>query len=203
MVKKIISDFLDSNVFVVSKGNSCIIVDAGAQVAEVEKEVAGRVVEGIFLTHGHYDHAVYALEYAKRFGCKIYCSELSKEYLADGKKNYSEGKFAVRNFSEFEFLNGEGKIALQNLEVEFKQLGGHSRGDMVYKIEHNLFVGDLLIGRDIGRIDLYGGDKQDMIASLESLQKEKYSLMFSGHGGENSKETQDKVTALWLRFLRR
>ncbi len=203
MVERIISEFLDSNVFVVGDENSCVVIDAGAKTEDVEKVVGERKVEGVFLTHGHYDHCVYALEYAKKFGCMVYCSEFAKEYLADGQKNCSEAQFFIRDFSNFEFLSGSGKKTFENLEVEFKELGGHSKGDMIFKIGNNLFVGDLLIGRDIGRIDLFGGGKKQMIESLETLRTQDYDLMFSGHGVENKKHMQDQVCALWLKFLRR
>lgn len=203
MVDRIISEFLDSNVFVVSKNNSCVIVDAGAKVEDVIKVVAGNKVVAVLLTHGHYDHCVYALDYAKKFDCKIYCSGLAKEYLADGEKNYSEGNFFINDFSRFVFLKDYGKISLGEGEIEYQQLGGHSTGDMIYKIGDNIFVGDLLIGRDIGRIDLYGGSKEKMKDALVKLQEQKYSVMFSGHGPKNDKETQDKVCALWQRFLSR
>lgn len=203
MIEKVVSEFISSNVFVVFDGDYCFIVDAGAKKEEVEKVIAGKKVEGILLTHGHYDHCLRVLEYAKSFGAKVYASEFIKEYLGDGEKNYSEGKFSIQDFSNFNFLSGEGKLKLPHFEIAFKQLGGHSKSDMLYCHGDDIFVGDVVIGRDMGRIDLYGSDKDEMEKSLAYLKALNYLTMHSGHGEDNDKKTQDKVVSLWLRFLTR
>ncbi len=204
MIERVVSDLISSNVFVVSEGDFCFIVDAGAKVEEVAKVVAGRKVEGILLTHGHYDHCARVLDYVKRFGAKVYASEKIEEYLRDGQYNYSEGKFSISDFSAFEYLKGdEGVLELPHFEIEYKQLGGHSKSDVMFDFKGDLFVGDVLIGRDMGRIDLYGGSKEEMCKSLEVLRKHEYITMHSGHGDDNDKVTQDKVAFLWLRFINR
>ena len=157
----------------------------------------------MFLTHGHYDHAFYAPSYAKAFGCKVYASEFAKEYLADAAKNYSDGKFSVRDFSDFVFLHGDGVVRLGKFEVEYFALGGHSKSDVCFRVDDDLFVGDVLIGRDMGRLDLFGGSKDEMKKSLEKLVDLKYSTMHSGHGEDTTKFSQDKVAKLWLKFLSR
>lgn len=231
-------------------GAACVIVDAGARTQDVQKAVGGRRVLGVFLTHGHYDHSVYATDYAKQFGCKVFASAAAKEYLQNPDHNYSEGKFKVDDFSDFVFLSGSGvvrfvenengeasffvqnagetlnaNVGLQGREqkfanekephmdenndqisgfcVQFFQLGGHSKGDMSYLIGEEIFVGDVLIGRDMGRVDLYGGNRQEMKNSLQKLVETNYRIMHSGHGADNTKQTQDKVAKLWIKFLSR
>lgn len=221
-VLRVVSEIIESNVFVCEKDGDFVVFDAGAKTEDVqnaieklkaktstqEKENAnvnglkGHVL-GVFLTHGHYDHCFYALEYAKTFGCKIFVSEFAKEYLQDAKKNYSEGKFQVDDFSNFEFLHGDGALELGGFTVEYFALGGHSKSDVCYRVNDDLFVGDVLIGRDMGRIDLFGGSKKQMQKSLQKLVDLNYTTMHSGHGEDNSKFLQDKVAKLWLRFLSR
>lgn len=203
MVERIESDLISSNVFVVSNDNVCIIVDAGAKLELVEPVVGEKKVEAILLTHGHYDHCFRVLDYAKKFGCKIYCSQYAKEYLENPVYNYSEGKFEIHDFSNFIFLENEGTINTGAFDVNYKTLGGHSKGDMVFFVKGDLFVGDILIGRDMGRIDLFGGDAQQMKESLTYLIMADYQIMHSGHDKDNSKGSQDKVASLWLRFLNR
>lgn len=203
MIERIVSDLISSNVFVLSKNDSCIIIDAGAKVEEVKKVVGKKVVEGIFLTHGHYDHSARVMDYIREFGATVYASEFIKEYLGNGDYNYSEGKFAVSDFSNFKFLSSNGVVSLPTFSIQFRQLGGHSKSDMMFKIGDEIFVGDVLIGRDMGRIDLYGGSKEKMSESLKFLQEIDYKTMHSGHGDDNDKKTQDKVASLWVRFLSR
>lgn len=203
VVEKVISNLIESNVFVVGDAEGCILIDAGVDIKQVKTVVGDRKVLGVFLTHGHYDHAFYAENYAKEFGCKVFCSNDTKEYLENSEYNYSEGEFEVKGFSKFEFLYGEGILKLGNFKLSYHQLGGHSKGDMCFVVGDDIFVGDVLIGRDIGRIDLYGGDKYEMIKSLQFLLKKDYKIIHFGHGLDNSKDSQDKIINLWLRFLSR
>lgn len=203
MIERIVSSIIDSNVFVVSNENACVVIDAGVCLEDLKKIVDGKNVEGIFLTHGHYDHCFFVEQYIKEFGCKVFCSENIKDYLQSPEHNYSEGKFVVTNFSDFVFLNEFGTLTLPSFNITFKQLGGHSKSDMCFQIGEEIFVGDVLIGRDMGRIDLYGGDKTSMAESLRYLLNADYGVMHSGHGEDNSKISQNKVANLWLRFLSR
>lgn len=203
MTERIESELINSNVFVVSDEKSCIIIDCGAKTEDVALAVGDKKVEAIFLTHGHYDHCFYVLDYVQKFGCKVFCSEFAKEYLENSDYNYSEGHFSLKDFSDFIFLKNSGKLQVSNFEITYFQLGGHSKGDMCFAVFDEVFVGDILIGRDMGRIDLYGGSKQEMTKSLDFLHKLSYKIMHSGHGLDNDKTTQDKVINLWLRFLKR
>lgn len=203
MIDKIVSDIIDSNVFVVSDESSCVIFDAGAKIEEVKKIVGEKNVEAVFLTHGHYDHCFRLQDYINEFKCKVYCSEFAKEYLQDGKKNYSEGHLIFNDFQNFVFLKGCGQLSFENFQINFYQLGGHSKSDMCYVVGDDIFVGDVLIGRDIGRMDLYGGSKQEMQKSLKFLNDLPYKTIHSGHGDDNNKQNQNKVIKLWLKFLNR
>ena len=109
MTEKIVSDIIDSNVFVVEKNGKFLIFDAGAKTDDVKNAVESIMkkigqphqkpkVLGVFLTHGHYDHCFFAQDYAKTFGCKIYASRFAKEYLQNPDWNYSEGKFWIEDF---------------------------------------------------------------------------------------------------------
>lgn len=203
MTEKLESSLISSNVFVVSHDDSCIIIDAGVDVDKLKNFIGTKKVLGIFLTHGHYDHCFYVLEYQKLFGCKIYASEQIKQYLENPDFNYSEGKLKIDDFSSFVFLKNEGAVDIESFSVEFHQLGGHSKSDMVFLVDGEIFVGDLLIGRDMGRIDLIGGNKLEMKRSLEYLVKTDYVVMHSGHGEDHEKKQQDAVAKLWIKFLSR
>lgn len=207
MITRIEGDILDSNVYVISNGNECFIVDAGVKVNVVKECVGGQKVLGIFLTHGHFDHIYYLEDYLSEFGCTAYASEYAKEYICDADKNLSKifynHEMKIKDLSKINFLCGDGTIKIGDFEIEYFQLGGHSKGDMVFVFEKNLFVGDLILGDSIGRIDMYGGDKNAMIKSLDFLENYDYKIMYSGHGSENRKETQDNVVRLWKKFLDR
>ena len=203
----LIGDIYDSNVFVEAIGGEKYIVDAGASYDKLKQVVKDEKISALFLTHGHFDHSYFAMNYSENLDIKIYASDKIKEYLEDPKKNYSTDldcePMKVTDFSNFVLLHGDGKIVIGKMEVEYYQLGGHSKSDMCFLIGEDLYVGDLVIGRGIGRMDLYGGDKQEMIKSLKKLSALKYTTMHCGHGEDLTKNMADKVITTYLKFLSR
>lgn len=202
-ITKIVSEFLDSNVFVVEKDNHCIIVDCGANLDKVKQVVGTNVVDGILLTHGHFDHSVYCNEYANFFDTKVYANEKVKATLLDSEANYSEGKLIIDDFSKFVFIKEDCRLKIGDFEVECISAEGHSPCCECYKIDNNLFAGDVLFENGIGRTDLIGSNKQDMIKTISKLDEISYEKVFSGHGGDSDKNMQQKSLAVYKRFLAR
>lgn len=205
-MQQIVSKLYESNTFVIENNNEVLIVDAGATLEEVKKCVGDKKVVGILLTHGHFDHSYYISSYIEEFKTKAYASKFAKEYLADHKKNYSSDfglNMNMQDFKNFVFLKNSGSIKIGSFLVEFGQLGGHSKSDMFFKIDNFLFVGDVIIGRGIGRMDLYGGNKAEMLKSLKILANVEYETMCCGHEENRTKEAQDKVISTYIKFLSR
>ena len=202
-IKRVVSQYLDSNVFVLAKNNQVVIVDAGVEVEQIAKIIADKKVLGVLLTHGHYDHSLFAGEYAEKFDCKVYCSNEALHTLADGEENYSEGQFIVTDFSRFVVCEDSEKIILGEFEIEFLQTKGHSRCSASFLIEKQLFSGDTLFAQGIGRTDLVGSNKYEMLSSLERLEKVDFEYAYSGHGESSTKEEQQKNIAIFKRFLKR
>lgn len=202
---RLVGDIYDSNVFVENIVKNIFIIDAGANFDKINDVTEN--VRAIFLTHGHFDHAYFVEDYAKKLNVKIYASEKIREYLEEPKKNYSTDfncdLLKITDFSNFVFLQGDGEVKIDAVVIKYFQMGGHSKSDMCFLIGEDLFVGDLIIGRGIGRMDLYGGSKQEMIKSLKKLATLNYKTMHCGHGEDLSKEMADKVISTYLRFLSR
>ncbi len=201
---RIVGDIYESNVFITK---NTLIVDAGANLEKLEKCLAGCKVGGVLLTHGHFDHMYFAMDYAQKYGVKIYASVKIEEYLREPKKNYSTDfdgmELKIDDFSNFVLLHGDGEFSAQNVKVKYFQLGGHSKSDICFLVGDDLYVGDTIIGRGIGRMDLYGGNKQDMLESLKKISALSYKTMHCGHGEDLTKEMADKVIATYIRFLSR
>ena len=203
MVERVVGDINKGNVFVVGDDKACFVVDAGANLETIKNIVGQRRVEGILLTHAHYDHFFYVMDYAREFGCQVFCSEKAREYFLDEKKSYAPKGLILNDFSNFVFLSGNGKLEFGDFCVNYFSVGGHTKSDMLFQLGKELFVGDVLIGRDMGRIDLYGGDKDEMAKTFETLLSFDYQVMHSGHGEDNKKSQQDIVIKTWLRYLKR
>ncbi len=201
-VYQIVSTFLDSNTFVVESKNQHFIIDCGAKIEDVKKIINGKAVSAIFLTHGHYDHCMYALEYAKEFCCKIYANKNIMQTLQDSNKNYGEN-FSIEDFTNFIFFSGDGEIELNNQKIQYFYCPGHSKCSNCYKIDDELFVGDVLFYQGIGRTDLYGGSKIEMLGSLKKIKGVEFKTAYSGHDKASSKVQQEKNISIFEKFLSR
>lgn len=200
-VEKVLGDWYEENCYVVSYDNSCLIIDPGAKLEKVLPLIEGKKVEGILLTHGHFDHTMYLEEYAKFFKVKIYGSEKVVETLKDKSLNQSKD-LCIKDI-DINCLYGDGKIQVGEFDIEYFACPGHSPCCECYKIGDLLFGGDVLFNSGIGRLDLKGASKEDMISSLEKLSRVEFSTLFSGHGEESSFDRQKRNIAVFTRFLKR
>lgn len=201
-VEKVVSAFLESNTFVVSKGEKAIIVDCGARIEDVKEATNGKKVVAILLTHGHYDHAYYANDYAKEFGCKVYANINAKTALSDAKLNYGE-TFKIEDFSMFVWTEGDGELAIEDFVVQYFHCAGHSNCLNVYLIENAMFSGDCIFARGIGRCDLLTSNTKDMLASLEKLAPFKFDTCYCGHYEDSAYANTMRNINIHIRYLKR
>ena len=81
---------LEQNTHIITKGDKCIIVDAGARLCDVMEYTDGKSVEAILITHAHFDHIQNIDAYEIAFGCPIYMNEHSKKFLHNPELNVSK-----------------------------------------------------------------------------------------------------------------
>lgn len=202
-IYKLVSNLLESNTFVIEKGEEALIVDCGCNLDVVKSVVESKKVQGILLTHGHYDHAFYCNDYADAFKCKIFANSKCRETLTTPKMFYSPDGSSIKDLSNFEFLNEDCEIFLGAFNIKCFAFPGHSQCCEAFLIEDNLFVGDFLFDKSFGRVDFIGSDKNQMINSFEKFKNIDFTKVYSGHGGESEKEDQIKNIELFKKFLSR
>ncbi len=202
-IKKLIGQYLDANVYIVSKNGKCLIVDGGAFLYDLIKAVGNNRVVGILLTHGHYDHSCHVLDYANFYKCKIYASEKIKDTLTDPVAIYSKHGETIDDFSRFEFIGEDKTIQIDEFKVDCYYCPGHSKCCECYLIDGKLFSGDVLFKKGIGRTDLKNSSKDEMFESLCKLEKLTFEEAYSGHGEKSTYQTQMKNIAVFKRFLTR
>lgn len=201
--KRIVSNHLESNTYVASIADECVIIDAGAEIGSVIKAVNGKRVVGILLTHGHFDHAFNILEYAAYFSCKIYASKKAETNLSDPNKNYGEN-FAINDFKNFVWVSDGSELSLgKHFNISCYALPGHTACCMGYLIEDTLFAGDFLFKQGVGRIDLHDSSKQSMLSSLQKVKSIPFEIVASGHGEMSTVTEQKRNIEIFIKFLSR
>ena len=136
------------------------IVDAGwepEKLVEVAKSKDIKI-KFILLTHTHYDHV----------------NSLGKLFeLTNAKIIVHEGDAKdVENLGlPYETVKDGDEINIGKLKVKIIHTPGHSPGSVCYLVENKLITGDTLFIGAVGRVDLLGGDIEQMYESLQKLKK--------------------------------
>ena len=208
-IKQIVSAAAQSNTFVVSSNNSCIIVDAGAKLEDVLPHTANKKVEAILITHSHFDHILCLESYIKQFNCKVYLQKLTLDGLYDESLNLSsffgyEFNFTNKNF-EYELVSNNYEFTVfNNILVKVITAKGHSLDGTMYLFSDMLFAGDVLFASGIGRYDFYPQGKQDTLNTLKQLKNlTGYNTVYSGHGASSTFDRQQRNIDLHIKFLSR
>ena len=199
-VEKIVSNLFESNTFLLFEGDDCLIIDAGVDVKTITSFVGDKRVVGALLTHGHYDHVYNIEEYKQAFNCPIYITKNGLKTAMDKKANYGEN-FSIKNEQYFNVFDNDIKFKCGEFKIQAYLTPGHSPGGVCYLIGEHLFAGDTLFNGGIGRYDLAGSNKEDLIKSLVKLQKIKFDILHSGHGEDSTYLEQQRNINVYMHFL--
>ena len=115
-------EFGGCNTYVLKNKDSAIIIDAGVSLTNFIDDIKGLKIEGVFITHAHFDHIYYLEGYLKELKADLYISDLGYQKLYDSKKNMSawfveeekerKQKENIKNLSQDDFMK-----LLENEEV--------------------------------------------------------------------------------------
>lgn len=153
--------YLQTNCYILSKDGTCLVIDPGDEYEKIEGVIADRKVEGIIITHHHFDHVGALKELEKGTGATVY--DIS---------NLKKGKNAIGNF-QFECIYTPGHKE-DSISIYFEK-------------ENVLFSGDFIFEGTIGRWDLAGGSPLDMIESITNILSYPDDMtIYPGHGESTS-----------------
>ena len=145
-------------------------------------------VEGLFITHGHYDHIYGINQLIEIFpSCKIYASAYTMEALYDPKLNLSfyRGNPFIYTGEKPIILNDGDEIALfDDIKVKVIATPGHNPGCLTYEVGNYLFTGDSYIPNMDVVTKLKHGKKIESLQSLRKIQRliGSDTLICPGHG---------------------
>ena len=184
-IKTVTGGPLDVNTYVVALDGAaeCVLIDPGAEYAVVNGAVCGRKVTAVLLTHAHFDHMLYARPWLKE-GVKLYVHEKDAAALGNPELNLSGIVGAQLTLPQADVLLKDGdKVEEAGICFDVLHTPGHTPGSVCYLHEKSLFCGDTLFYQGYGRVDLAGGSKTAMMASLARLMKlPDDTVCYSGHG---------------------
>lgn len=186
-VERVTGGPLNVNTYILGREdkNECLLVDPGAEYVRVKRVVGDRIVRGVLLTHGHYDHILYVNEWLAE-GAALYAHKEDVPMLLDPALNlslYYDQSLTVRE-PDVPLADNE-RITPIGLDIKVMHTPGHTPGSVSFLCGDRLFSGDTLFHCGFGRTDLPGGSGTQISRSLQRLLRMDPSLrVYPGHGEE-------------------
>lgn len=181
-----------ANTYLLISGSSALVVDPCVTVEAIRRslEESDARLEGILLTHGHFDHTASVDKLRDAIPVPLMIHAEDAEMLTNGMINgYFDFFGRPQVFRPADKLLSDGDlIRLAGEEIRVLHTPGHSRGSCCFLAEGEdgdmILSGDTLFSDNIGRCDLYGGDELAIVKSLKAVSKlNRDAVIHPGHGG--------------------
>jgi glyoxylase-like metal-dependent hydrolase (beta-lactamase superfamily II) len=135
-------------------------------------EGAGVTLEGILLTHCHFDPIGAVAPVARATGAPVWCPEIETDLLTDLMTYVPYPDLGpYESYDPEHTVAGGVTLALAGLEIDVLFTPGHSPGHVTYapSAANAIFSGDVLFQSSIGRTDLPGGDHAQLLRTIAGL----------------------------------
>jgi glyoxylase-like metal-dependent hydrolase (beta-lactamase superfamily II) len=182
----------------------CVVVDPAWDVDGLVAAAAadGMTITGALVTHYHPDHCGGSMfgfdiqgiaELGAKCGCKAHVHRLE-----------SDGVRMVTGLSKSDLVEHDSgdKVRVGGIEIELLHTPGHTPGSMCFRVaglthgeEEALLAGDTLFLQGCGRVDLPGGDAEQMFRTLNErlATLPAQTLLLPGHAYGGEKATLGQV----------
>src|SRR5262245_58910426 len=167
-----------------------LIVDPGDEAPRIlnAADELGVRIEGILLTHTHFDHIGAVAPVAKAPGAPGGCPRVGRLVLAAMNSFVPWAGFGpYESYAADHAGSGGEKLELAGMEIDVIFTPGHSPGHVTYSIrdEAAIFSGDVLFQGSVGRTDLPGGDWNTLLDSIRGLVEghPPETTVYPGHMG--------------------
>lgn len=170
-----------------------LIVDPGDEADRLLAAIdeLGVTLDGILLTHTHFDHVGAVAPVAKATGAEVWVPEIEKVVLDDIMAFVPWPGFGpFESYDAEHTLSGGEKLELAGFDIDVLFTPGHSPGHVTFSIpgESAVFSGDVLFEGSVGRTDLPGGDWGTLLESIRGLVEglPEETTVYPGHMGITS-----------------
>ena len=156
-VKMVKVGYLRCNCYVLIKEGKALVIDPGDESMKIIDLIGDNQVQGIIVTHHHFDHDGAVTDIKDKYDTKMY-----------DRYNLSEGINTIGDFT-FEVIYTPGHKE-DLITIYFKE-------------DKMMFVGDFIFKNSIGRCDLHESSIPDMNNSLDKIkQYDGDIVIYPGHG---------------------
>jgi hydroxyacylglutathione hydrolase len=182
---------LDCNTYVVT-GSPGIIIDPGntgflaAKVDDLHKDGLAPGDIGIIVnTHLHIDHCAANQAFKEMSGARIAMHSVQKEnyeqVVIEGARLFGMSPPELKE----DYCLEDDSLNTGDVELEFIESPGHSPDCVCFynRRDKVLICGDVVFEMNTGRVDLPGGNGDELKKSIEALSRLEVEYLLPGHMG--------------------
>jgi hydroxyacylglutathione hydrolase len=181
------------NCYVIGDGEVGAIVDPGDEATRIALAVerTGLEIDQILVTHAHIDHVGAVAALADEYACpvlmhpeaELMLNQLPTQAMMMGLR-FGNVPAVDRQVQDGEALEVGG------LRLEALYTPGHAPGHLAFYVESEGLVlsGDALFAGSVGRTDLFGGDMEVLMRSINErlLTLPDETRVYPGHGPQTT-----------------
>lgn len=172
------------NAYLIDPGN---FTDAETTALQQFIENQGLKIQNILLTHAHIDHVLGLQKMYDLYKVPVLLHEIEKEILDRNPMDANRFGFFFKPFEGIiQFIKENEIVKLDEDSLKILHVPGHSPGSVAYysEAEKLMISGDVLFEGSIGRTDLYKGNYEQLIESVQTklFVLDDETKVYSGHG---------------------
>ena len=187
-----------TNCYIVCFEDKDIIIDPGVRALDWIKEEIDNPI-AILNTHGHFDH--------------IWDNQVTKEHYNIPLYAPNDDLFMLQDESGLNnnvpishpdiLIQKDKKFTLENIEIEYIHLPGHTPGTCIIVIQDYIFSGDFVFNDSIGRVDFPYSSPEDMKNSIQKFTSLNLTdkTIFPGHGNKTTLFAEQDNIKQWLDII--
>lgn len=197
---KFLRNIFDQNTYILKNDNEAVIIDAGAEIEDVENALGDIIPKAVLMTHLHFDHFWNLEKYIEKFNCDVYILGGADNKFEEPELNCSTAMRLqkTQNIDKNNIKYYQNVLNIGNFCINVYFTPGHSSDCVCLLIGDNLFCGDTLFFNGVGRTDLIDSDKNKLTESLMLIKNLEFKTAYSGHYQSFSKETALDVISFYI-----
>lgn len=186
---------VQANAYILSNTDrDAVVIDPGSEADRLISFIDSKRFKpvAVLLTHAHFDHIGAVDEVREKWKIPVYLHKEEQDWPQDPRKNGSAsfplGEITAKPADEI--INGECPLHVGSFTFQVLETPGHSPGSVsFYHVDNGVvFAGDALFAGSIGRTDLYRGNHQQLLESIDAklLTLPDKTIVAPGHGPETT-----------------
>ena len=194
IIQSLVCGHYDENAYIVYEENrdDLVVIDPGDDLNALEQAIrtSGKKLTDILLTHGHFDHTLAAAPLREKYGAPVRIHPLDEHMLFTHDAALMDESVSSLPFVPIRAdapypTEDRFELSAGGMTFECLHTPGHTPGGVCLILEEAqaVFTGDTIFSHGFGRYDFPGGDRHQLMKSLQTiLALPKTLTVYSGHG---------------------